>query len=361
MKSRDLLAVLLVCAVLQGCATPGPGVFQFDSPTADGKPVELTWPSKADGEVPRYMFLGTITGEGNFKKPDSGSGAQGFLRWLAELIKGEAPPVVLQRPQAGVVDENGRILITDSSRQAVFVFDLTQGRMDLWERAGAFHFASPTGIALGPEGEVFVADANLGFVARLDRKGELLGTIGKGILKRPIGLAFDSMQNHLYVADTYAHDIKIFDAQGNLLNTLGQRGDKAGEFNFPTYLSLHGGELYVVDTMSARVQVVDVVSGETKRIIGSRSLNVGGFVRPKGIAVDSESNIYVVESYYDHLLIYNKRGDFLLPIGGSGQAPGQFFLPSGVWIDAKDRVYVADMFNGRVTVFQFLGGGADNE
>jgi hypothetical protein len=27
-----------------------------------------------------------------------------------------------------------------------------------------------------------------------------------------------------------------------------------------------------------------------------------------------------------------------------------------VWTDPQDRVYVADMFNGRVVMFQFLGG-----
>jgi hypothetical protein len=28
-----------------------------------------------------------------------------------------------------------------------------------------------------------------------------------------------------------------------------------------------------------------------------------------------------------------------------------------VWVDARNRVFVADMFNGRVVLFQFLGGG----
>jgi hypothetical protein len=32
-----------------------------------------------------------------------------------------------------------------------------------------------------------------------------------------------------------------------------------------------------------------------------------------------------------------------------------------VWTDSRNRVFVADMFNGRVVLFQFLGGGADGE
>ena len=68
-------------------------------------------------------------------------------------------------------------------------------------------------------------------------------------------------------------------------------------------------------------------------------------------------NVYVVESYYDSLLVFNAAGEFLMPIGGTGTATGRFYLPAGVWVDAGNRVHVADMFNGRIVLFQFLGGG----
>jgi sugar lactone lactonase YvrE len=51
----------------------------------------------------------------------------------------------------------------------------------------------------------------------------------------------------------------------------------------------------------------------------------------------------------------------LLPIGGTGKEIGSFYLPGGVWVDARNRVFVADTFNGRVVVFQFLGGGRESE
>lgn len=356
--ATSLLCGLLVSYLLAGCATTQPGVFQLIPPEIAGEPKDLMWPSKDQDEVPRYLYLGEINGEANFHKPAGG----GFIRWIADLITGEAVPVILQRPQSGMVDESGRIFVTDTSRRAVYVFDQQQGRMDIWENAvGLTHFSSPTGIALGMDGEVFVADSNLGIVTRLNRRGESIGVIGKGVLKRPVGVAFDTMQNQLYVADTYAHDIKVFDVEGDLLNTLGQRGGGEAEFNFPTYITLNQGELYVVDSMDAHVHVLDAVSGEQKRVLGDRGLNIGNLVRPKGIALDSEGNIYIIESYYDHLLVYNQRGEFLLPIGGTGQAAGNFYLPAGVWVDANDRVYVADMFNGRVSVFQFLGGEQDGE
>jgi DNA-binding beta-propeller fold protein YncE len=103
------------------------------------------------------------------------------------------------------------------------------------------------------------------------------------------------------------------------------------------------------------VQVFDP-DGRVLEVFGERGLYVGNLARPKGVAVDDEGNVYVVESFYDHLLVFDPSGRFLLPVGGTGHAPGQFYLPAGVWIDSRNRVYVADMFNGRVSIFQFLGG-----
>lgn len=357
------LGVLLAVVLLAGCATKAErGVLNYGI-GASPEVRRMTWPPKESGEVPRYVYAGELTGEENFRVPqEKKTGASGFFSWLAGLFDLEATPVVLQRPQAGTVDGEGRIFVTDTSRQAVFVFDQKEGRLDVWEGADAGRrFVAPTGIALGEAGEVYVADSELGFVTRLNQEGKSVGVIGTGELSRPVGLAFDAVARQLYVADTHAHDIKVFDAEGRLLRTLGRQGDKPGEFNYPTYLALVKGELYVADTMNARVQIVDAESGQARLIIGERGLHVGNLVRPKGVAVDDEGNVYIIESYYDHLLVFNKKGEFLMPIGGMGREAGMFYLPSGVWIDARNRVFVADMFNGRVSLFQFLGGGAESE
>jgi len=88
---------------------------------------------------------------------------------------------------------------------------------------------------------------------------------------------------------------------------------------------------------------------------GKLGLYVGDLVRPKGVAVDSDGDIYVVESLYDNLLVFDNQGHTLLGLGGSGKGLGEFYLPSGVWIDNQDQIYIADMYNGRITVLQFLG------
>jgi len=75
------------------------------------------------------------------------------------------------------------------------------------------------------------------------------------------------------------------------------------------------------------------------------------------VAADDEGNVYVVESMHDTLLVFDAQARLLLSIGGTGSEVGRFYLPAGVWVDGRNRVFVADMFNGRVVVFQFLGGG----
>lgn len=359
---------LLLAVLMSGCSSNRvPGVLDLGTGpgvNADGQREikHVTWPSAESGETPRYAYAGELYGEENFRRArrtDTSFG-QYFVdafHWLVGLYDSGKVPVTLRRPQSGVVDLAGqRILVTDTSRQAVYVFDQKEGRLNIWENATSHdHFAGPSGIAVGSTGDVYVADAELGFVTQLDNKGESIGVIGKGVLKRPVGLAFDTVTKQLYVADVHAHDIKVFGTEGQLLRTLGQRGEAPGEYNFPTFLTLAQGELFVTDTMNARVQVVDAVTGKSKRIIGERGLNMGNLVRPKGVAVDTDGNVYVVESYHDYLLVFNRSGEFLLPIGGTGSGIGQFYLPASVWTDTDNRIFVADMFNGRVAIFQFLG------
>ncbi len=163
---------------------------------------------------------------------------------------------------------------------------------------------------------------------RLDPKGNLLGEFGHDILERPTGLARDAQRGRVYVADTRAHDIKVFDDDGKLLNVIGQRGEGDGEFNFPTYLTFVGDKLYVTDTMNSRIQIFDT-DGNFIAKFGKLGLNVGNLVRPKGVAVDSFGNIYVIESLYDNLLVFDNKGRTLLALGGSGKGIGEFYLPSG--------------------------------
>ena len=347
-----MLVTCVLLVALSGCATQSKATFKFIDPL-DNK----VWPDQPD--VPRYQYVGQILGEQNFTTIDP----QGFkqklinaLKWIVGLFSEKYEPIVLQRPQMGMIGDDGRMYVTDVSRQAVYVFDPVAGRLDVWEWAEQNRrFSSPIGIAPGPNGEILVSDSQLKTIFRLNARGEPIGSFGEGIVKRPTGLARDAENERVFVADSSADNIKVFSDQGELLDVIGASGENVGEFNGPAYLAYARGKLYVTDVLNSRIQVLNT-EGDYLKGFGRRGLFVGDIPHPKGVGVDNDDNIYVIESLYDHLLVYNAEGELLLPLGGTGKEIGQFYLPAGVWVDKNDRIYVADMFNGRVVVFQYLGG-----
>ena len=106
--------------------------------------------------------------------------------------------------------------------------------------------------------------------------------------------------------------------------------------------------------MNFRVQVLDP-DGKPVATFGGIGDAYGQLARAKGIALDSDGNIYVVDAAFNNFQIFNREGQVLLAVGVAGLAPGQFWLPAGAAIDDKDRVYVVDQYNRRVQIFQYLG------
>jgi DNA-binding beta-propeller fold protein YncE len=83
----------------------------------------------------------------------------------------------------------------------------------------------------------------------------------------------------------------------------------------------------------------------------------GYFAQPKGVAVDPDGHLYVIDSQFEAMQIFDDTGALLLNIGEQGSAPGEFWLPTGIFIDAHGRIWIADSFNHRVQVFDYLPEG----
>lgn len=342
-------ATVAVLSVMAACAGP-----ERKTPTLEPATQSIVWPDPP--ETARYALAGVLIGERDFIAEDAASPdtATAALRWIAGLVVGEEDYEELRRPVSGMTDASGRVYVVDASRKSVVVFDMLGKEFREWRAAAPkLAFAAPVAIAGDDAGGVLVTDSELAEVFRLDAAGEPKGRFGKGIVKRPTGIARDPATGTIYVTDTAAHDIKVFDSGGVLVEVIGARGSEPGQFNAPTHLAFHGDQLYVADTLNFRVQIFDR-AGDGRLTFGRLGLYVGQMTRPKGVAVGRDGRIYVVESYFDHLLVFDPRGELLLPIGGTGQGIGQFYLPAGAWTDDTGRVYVADMFNGRVVVFKEL-------
>ena len=65
--------------------------------------------------------------------------------------------------------------------------------------------------------------------------------------------------------------------------------------------------------------------------------------------VDSEGNIFVLDSGNFQIQKFDRNGKYLQSIGRQGQGPGEFERPSTLYLDSDDNLYVED--SGKVHIF----------
>ncbi|MDO9095012.1 MAG: 6-bladed beta-propeller [Rubrivivax sp.] len=337
-KRRPVVISLLLPLLLAACAS---------APVAPPPGPPLVWPAAPD--APRVQFVRTIV------RAEDLDIRKGLMQRLSEVLFG-ANDQRLVRPMA-VADAGGVLYVADPGVRGVHRFDRQAGHYEIVRRADGLALPSPVGLALGGGGEVYVADSSLRKVFVLAHGASAVTELPlQAELRQPTGLAFDSATGRLFVADTAAHQVLVFERDGRLATRLGRRGEGAGEFNFPTLLWRDAaGLLYVTDALNFRVQVFDA-AGRFVSQFGRLGNGSGDLARHKGVATDSRGHIYVVDGLLHALQIFDSRGRLLLGLGAQGSEPGEFWLPAGIFITADDTIYVADAYNRRVQVFRYIGG-----
>ena len=296
---------------------------------------------------PRIAYVQSISLPGDLGMKSSGWSRLGG--WLTGKTKAAQK---FEKPFGLAVDEEGNLCLTDTSNPAVWYFDRKRVRFHRWEKVGRVQFISPVAVTKRL-GVIFVADSGLGEVVAFTEEGRLLFEIKDGVT-RPVGLAI--ADEKLFVAESQMHCIAVFDLlRGKPLFKFGQRGSRAGEFNFPTHVAAGPrGEVLVTDSMNSRLQIFGS-DGRLIRVIGEAGDTSGHFSRPKGSATDAAGRIYVVDALFDNIQIFDPEGRFLLDVGQAGTAPGEFWLPNGIAISPKNEIFVSDSYNRRVQVFKYVG------
>lgn len=334
---RRLLVLGLAMALLSGCAA------QVQEKAESPAPV---WP--AYPEPPRIVF------ERTFSRPDDLGIRKGFVQRMRDLIFGEEESHMV-RPMA-VLESEGLLYVADPGAKGVHCFDKARGDYDLILGSDEMPLPSPVGLARGADGEIYVTDSKLArvlvirpgakFAIPLKLEGELL---------QPTGIAFDKSSKQLYVTDTKANLIRIYNPQGALVRSIGEPGTEPGQFNHPTLLWLSPqGRLYVTDSLNFRVQILER-DGSFVAKFGHVGDGTGDAARQKGVATDHHGHVYVVDSLFHAVQVFDENGRYLLTVGAQGQGRGEFWLPVGIYIDDYDKIYIADTYNQRVQIFRYLG------
>ncbi len=279
-------------------------------------------------------------------------------------------PGNFESPRDVAVGRDGSLYVADTRNHRVQKFDAAGGFLLSWgsfccvegAAAGPGQFNEPWGIAVGPDGSVYVADTWNHRVQKFDANGGYItawGFFGQAetadAFWGPRDIAVDG-QGRVYVADTGNKRIAVFDADGNSLSTIGFGGSDPGQFDEPVGLAVtDDGLLFVADTWNQRVQVFqrDEVTGEYLYV---REWPVVGWYgqsldNKPYLAAGGEGQVYVGDPEGYRVLVFDSQGKFLTTWGDYGAEPGRFALINGVAVDDTGNVFVADAGNNRIVKF----------
>ena len=86
----------------------------------------------------------------------------------------------------------------------------------------------------------------------------------------------------------------------------------------------------------------------------------GALLYPRALTVD-RGYVYVADSGWSNVQIFNPKGQVLLFFGGRGPVPGMMKNPLAVAIDVNNRIYVGDYLNHRIGVYELVNtSGTDS-
>lgn len=183
-------------------------------------------------------------------------------------------------------------------------------------------FVYPTGVAVAPDGSLYVADRGAHRIKRVTPTGIVMIVAGTGEpgyhdslayfakFNQPMMVAADNGGN-VYVADAGSHTIRRIGSDGNVMTVAGsgEPGDRDGlrgeaQFQWPTGVSVDiEGNLIVSDSKNHRIRKILLPQGRVSTLAGSgRPGDIdgmglsAGFDFPTGIGIDPAGNIYIADS-----------------------------------------------------------------
>ncbi|HEY2142275.1 MAG TPA: NHL repeat-containing protein [Solirubrobacteraceae bacterium] len=168
---------------------------------------------------------------------------------------------------------------------------------------GGFVRAVPLAVDQATD-RVYVVDTEAGAVDIFDAAGNYLSQL-TGFSTSVQSVAVDDATGHVFVADSGTHLVYQYDSGGVLLSTWNGANTPTGSFGGDSLniaANNGSGDVYVSDSGAAVVDQFDASGNYLGQIAGSPS---GAFVEPRGVAVDQVTGeVYVVDSGHGQVDIF---------------------------------------------------------
>lgn len=264
--------------------------------------------------------------------------ATGKQKGFNRLVFGEEAPNNIVKPM-GIKVKNGKIYICDNILNCILIFDLEKHEFEYFIPEGKGTLKMPLNCFVDDSGMLYVADAMRGQVVIFDKDGSYINAFGKTKEYKPSDVIV--FENKIWVANLAGNTVDVFEnsAPYNYLYSIpDSEATNDQKLYQPTNLAIARNEVCVTDFGQFVIKTYSL-KGEYLRTVGSYGQGLGQFVRPKGLALDRDLNLYAVDAGFENVQIFNRNGQLLMFFGGPYKRSGDMYLPSGITIDYDNLKY----------------------
>ncbi|MFZ4399135.1 MAG: 6-bladed beta-propeller [Bacteroidales bacterium] len=318
MKNKHLL-LLIITILLISCSRNTTGVISSDN--------LIIYPSPPD--TARIQFLTKIS---------SSRDVTGFRNSFAKFIFGENENILINKPY-GVAVYNGKIMLCDTYIHGLVIIDMKNNKFEQFVPKGKGELKVPINCFIDNKGYLYIADSERKQIVIFDENREYMGCFGDLENFKPVDVFV--LDNKIWVTNLASHKINVYSNESNykLLNTFPNVTDSAAGVLFsPTNIFVTNNKVYVTDFGDFKIKIY-THEGKYLSSVGSYGKGIGQLARPKGIAVDRDSNLYVVDAGFENTQIFSKDGKLLMFFGGSYKSQGDMWLPAKVSLDYDNLDY----------------------
>lgn len=237
------------------------------------------------------------------------------------------------------VDPNGVVYVADTQADRVKVFKRDGTFLRAWGAPGSGpgQLSSPSAIALAPNGGVYVGDAD--GVQVFTGEGAYVATLNAAGALRGVGGLAVAPDGTVYASDPSAGDVVRFSSTGADLGAFG-----AGVLATP---------LGVAVAPDGSVVVASAGNGRIVRFSADGASVLGSFAagQPYGVTVDPAGTILAAEPGQGRVAVFAADGTPQGGFGDTGTGGTSLNVPRAIASDCRGSAYVADNSNMRVHVF----------